>query len=153
MASVYTAQTIRNNNPIVAPNQAGIVYVSKGRYTVSAAIVQNDIFKLCVLPAGCVPLGFMLGCTDLDEATSLVWDVGLWDGTTGLTANTELLDASDCGQAAGVAVQNSLNFLTNITKATTDRYIAAKCVTAPGTSATEGYIWGILYYQYAEYDF
>ena len=153
MASVYTAQTIRSNNPIVAPNQAGIVYVSKGRYTVSAAIVQNDIFKLCVLPAGCVPLGFTLGCTDLDQATSLVWDVGLWDGTTGLTANTELLDASTCGQAAGVGVQNSLNFLTNITKATTDRYIAAKCVTAPGTSETSGYIWGILYYHYAEYGF
>jgi len=153
MASVLTAQTIRNDNPIVAPNQAGVVYASKGRYTVSAALVKNDIVKLNVLPAGCVPLDYVLLCSDLDTATAMIMTVGLWDGTTGLTANTELISLTDIGQTGGVARMEDMNGFTNITKATTDRYIAAKVTTAPGTGATSGYIWGVLYYQYAEYGF
>jgi hypothetical protein len=154
MASVYTAQTIRSNNPIVAPNQAGIVYVSKGRYTVSAAFVINDIVKLNVLPAGCVPLDFLLGCTDLDGATTMTVSVGLWDGTTGLTASTNFITESDVAQAGGIARATVLDFLTTIQKATTDRYIALKVVAAPtGTAVTSGYIWGILTYEYAQYGF
>lgn len=153
MASVLTAQTISNLNPIVAPNQLGIGYVTKGRYTVSAALVKNDIIKLCVLPDGCVPLDFVLGSTDLDTSTALVMSVGLFDGTTGLVTDTELISLSDVGQAGGIARMNSLNGLTNIAKATTDRYIAAKVTTAPGTGATSGYLWGILWYEYAQYGF
>jgi len=153
MASVLTAQTISNLNPIVAPNQLGIGYVTKGRYTVSAALVINDIIKLCVLPDGCVPLDFVLGSTDLDTGTALVMSVGLFDGTTGLVTDTELISLSDVGQAGGIARMNSINGLTNITKATSDRYIAAKVTTAPGTGVTSGYLWGVLWYEYAQYGF
>ena len=152
MASVFTAQTINIYNPIVVPNQVGICYVNKGIYTVSAALIINDIVKLNILPAGCVPVDFSLIATDLDSATTMTVSVGLWDGTTGLVASSEFIVESAVAQAGGVARMASLNALLTIVKATTDQYIALKVIAAPtSTAITTGYFKGILFYQYAEY--
>ena len=61
----------------------GEVKFARATVTISAALLDDDLINLFRMPPNHVPLGFVLGSTDLDTgATALRMDFGYTDGTT-----------------------------------------------------------------------
>lgn len=91
--------------PAVSPNEAGKVFCSDGTVAVTAAqIALNAVVGLCVLPAGCIPLDFILVESDLDTGTALVQSVGVKDpAADDLIASTNFITASTVGRSGGSA--------------------------------------------------
>lgn len=103
---MYTkAANVDVYRPSVFPDEAGKVLVSDGTIEVTAAqIALNAVVGLCVLPAGCVPLDFILVEDDLDTGTALVQTVGVKDpAADDLVASTNFITSTTIGRAGGMA--------------------------------------------------
>lgn len=141
MATTYTAAAASGQRPAVTVTGAGQVTVNSGVYEIGAAIVINDVFKLCRLPAGHVPVDLNGMCDDLDSATAAVFDVGILDLDYGSGTDTSDPDAFASGlttaQAGGVFRMTAKAAL-DLAPVDYDRFVTIKFTTAPGTSATTG---------------
>lgn len=118
---------------------AGKVVVHEGEYDVTVAGAElgadGDTIDLCVLPAGHVPVDFLLAADDLDGATALVLDVGLRNADGAGTDDPDaFIDGSTVGQAGGIARAGVVAFA-DIAPADVDRFVYVTAVTAAGTDA------------------
>ena len=95
MASLFVADNAGTGKQ--ARGGVGIVSVTS-KYTLTGALVVNDVIQMAKIPAGAVIQEVVLSCTDLDTASSpaIVLEVGD-DGDT-----DRFIGASTVGQAGGV---------------------------------------------------
>lgn len=133
-------------NPVVGIHSAGEVHVSEGQYPLAAALVDDNVVKLCKIPPGCVPIDARLEADDLDSdgSPALVGSLMLMEpGAAAPLANSELIKDSTLGQAAGVA---RMDLLVAAVRAVVEapveneRFVVYHVTTAPATGATSGRI-------------
>lgn len=112
-----------------------------GTYTVAAALVQGDVFKMVPVPKGATVIGGWLKTTDLDTGSpALVLDVGTDDvGVPAGTADPDaFIDGATVGQAGGYAAFNAAAGAGFVFAA--DGTVDVLVATGPGTGATSGTI-------------
>lgn len=144
---MYTkADAVSGARPPVCPDEAGKVIVADSSIEVTADQIALDaLVGLMFLPAGTVPLDFLLIEDDLDTGTALVQAVGVLNSTEdGLVASTNFITGATIGRAGGslraTAMPDAL-----IAPSTSDRVIAVKTTTggvlaakAQGTITSNG---------------
>jgi hypothetical protein len=155
MATVFTGIQAQAVNPVPSIHSAGEVHVAEGKYDAPDSIVIDDIIKLHKIPAGCIPIDCRLEMDDLDDATSMVVSLGLMElGASDLLTNSELIKASDLGQAGGVARMDQLDTARRaVLEVAVDvqRFVALHVTTAAGTAAA-GRIKSSVLYRAKEYN-
>lgn len=145
MAAVLQSKQIVANQPAVTGGGAHDLVALVGDYTLSAALVVNDLIEFVELPPGYVPVDVILDCPDLDTGTAAVVQVGLMAGDVGdttlasRTTGAEFIAASTVGQAGGIA-RMAVTAGSRVAPSTSRRSIGLKVATAPTTSATSGTI-------------
>ena len=128
---MYTkSDAVVGHRPPVFPAEAGKVIVADASIEVTATQIAADaLVGLVTLPAGCVPLDFILIEDDLDTGTALVQDVGVLNSTEDdLVALTNMLTGSTIGRAGGYARAEALPDALVVPNAA-DRVIALKTTT------------------------
>lgn len=118
---------------ILAPTPADICLSCDKRNVVAptAAPTANDTQELAVLPAGCVPVDYLIAVPDLDTGSTVTFSLGFLNtGKTDLsTAAAEggavLASAKTTAQAGGVLTPES-EVLLKVTPVDYDRYLAVK---------------------------
>ena len=128
---MYTkSEAVTGSRPPVFPAESGKVIVADASVEVTAAQIAVDaLVGLMVLPAGTVPLDFILIEDDLDTGTALVQDVGVLNALeTDLVASTNLLTGTTIGRAGGAARAAAMPDAL-IAPNTADRVIAVKTTT------------------------
>ena len=152
--TVYSTNLISTRVPPVAPAQAGIVHCAYGETdNISAALAADDIIKLAVLPARCLPVDLIVDSDDLDSnaTPTLVMSAGILN-SAGDDLETELLiSGSDVGQAGGIARMDSGLAYTNVVS-DSDRTVAIKVGTGAATANT-GKIRACFMYRAVEYGY
>lgn len=97
----------------------------------TAAPTANDTQELAVLPAGCVPVGYLVNVPDLDTGATFTFSLGFLNtGKTDLsTAAAEggavLASAKTTAQAGGLLVPEATSLLA-VQPVNYDRYFAVK---------------------------
>lgn len=131
MASTYTATNAGSGKQ--ARGGVGIVSATS-KYTLTGALVQDDVIQMLKIPAGAVIQEVILSCTDLDTASSpaIVLEVGDGDDPN------RFIDASTIGQAGGLD-RLGTHGGHGYQYAAADT-IDVKVPTAPATGATTGTI-------------
>ena len=154
--SYKESENVKSGRPPASPHSAGEVYVSAGQYEVSALLAADDLIGLAVLPAGCMPVDFMLATADLEDSSAtpaITLTVGILnDDEDDIVANSNFITTDTVGQAGGVQRANLATFLASIdVDEDDDRIIVAKVVTA-ATDPKGGTVYGNLLYRASEYD-
>lgn len=133
MASTFKSNLVKSNRRagVGVGSQEIVIFAT---YSVTAALVVNDVIEMVPVPAGAIITGVTLGATDLDTGGSpaIVLDVG--DGTT----VDRLIAAATVGQAGGSTSTLPAGAF-GYTYAAADT-INVKVKTAPATGATSGTI-------------
>lgn len=137
---MYTkSEAISGARPPVVPAKAGTLIVADASIEVTVAqIALNALVGLMILPAGCVPIDFLLIEDDLDTGTTLVQAVGVLNGNENdLAANTNFITGATTGQAGGCLAATAMPDAL-IAPAAADRVIAVKTTIGafPGVRAT-----------------
>jgi len=153
--AILTGPKAYGSNPVASPHSAGEVYVSDGYYDLAAALVVDNIVKLCRIPANCVPIDCMLDMDDLDSVAGLVGDLALMEeGGADVIADSQMILGSTLGQAAGVARMDHLTAAKRaVIKKAVDkpRLVVYKVTTAPATGEITGRIYAAVFVRAAEY--
>ena len=148
-----------------APIPMGMEVVSQFEEVAVATtdIDLNDIIHMCILPANCVPVGYVLQSTDLDSAgPTITLDFGIIttsagvDGTAISTAandgGDEWIDGSTLAQAGGIALHTASAALYSVLKdvrpVNYDRKVAL-VVSAAATTPASGTVGVELFYRAA----
>jgi len=141
MAFTNSNDYLDGRKPVVFPSGSEVVAVRFPISLVAADLDVNDIGRVGILPAGCVPVGLLVDSDDLDTGTpAVVLSVGLLNaGETDLsTADADGGAAWGTGLTvaqAGGQVQATSKALSRVTPTQTDRMIGLKVTTAPATKA------------------
>lgn len=133
MATTYTATKARNGNSTYYSAEAGDKLAVYSKYSITAALVINDVIQMCRVPAGARITNVILKTADLDSggSPSITLDVG----DTGDT--DRLIAAATIGQAGGTSsalVSSTGQFY----QYTAETIISVLVHAAPATSATTG---------------
>ena len=157
MAEILVGIQAQDVNPPASIHSAGEVHVSEGKYDLAAALVVDDIVKLCKIPAGCIPIDARLEMDELDSgADALVGSLALMEpGGADIIADSELILANTLGQAAGVARMDNLDTARRLVlevAVDNQRFLVYKVTTAPGTGATSGRIKASILFRGKEYN-
>lgn len=112
----------------------------KARITLTAGqVVNTNVLSLCVLPADCVPVGYVLNSGDLDSngAPAITLNLGILNDAETAIA-TSLLAASTIGQAGGIALhtasRTTYDAVSAITSTDKDRMVGVIVGTNPATA-------------------
>lgn len=131
-ATTYTsAQAATAVNPRTCDNA---VCSTTGTYTISAALVINDVIRMVKVPAGATILEVILSSDDNDTAgPALVYGVGDSGSTT------RFISTCLAGQVAGNLVVCRTNTVAGVGYLeAAEEYISVNVTTAPTTSTTTG---------------
>ena len=137
MATTYTA----DNAAAGKQARAGVGLQSvSSKYTMTAALVINDVIKMCKVPAGAVIQDIILSTSDLDTASSPAVTLSVGDGSD----TDRFLSASTIGQAGGIArlTPHLGHGYQYAAEDTIDILVAA----APTTSVTDGTLMLTVFY-------
>lgn len=144
---MYTkSEAVAGSRPPVFPAESGKVIVADASIEVTAAQIAADaLVGLMTLPAGCVPLDFILIADALGTGTAFLQSVGVLNALeTDLVASTNLLTGATIGRAGGGARADALPDAL-VAPAVTDRVVAVKTTTggvlavkATGTITSSG---------------
>jgi len=93
------ASSASGSRPSKTVTGVGQVTLNNGTINLTAVLVTADTIALCKLPAGHVPVDFMLNSDDLDSGATLVMEVGVIGGAD----SGVLVAANTLGQAGGMA--------------------------------------------------
>jgi len=152
--SYLKSENVKSGRPASIPHSAGEVHVSSGQYSAPDSLAADDLIGLAVLPAGCIPVDFMLAADDLDthETPTITLTVGILNGDEDdLVANSDFITASTIAQGGGVARADVLEFLDDIAvDDDDDRIIAVKVANVAATKAA-GKVYGNLLYRAVEF--
>jgi hypothetical protein len=115
------------------------VLAVRATYSLAAALAAGDIVQMMPLPAGFVPVDFILDSDDLDTngTPTIAFDVGLID--TNGNVGQEVFAATPVAQAGGV-VRPTAKTAFRVAPSDSDRMIAIKVATGPATGTTSGII-------------
>lgn len=103
-------------------------------YTLTAALVINDVIQMVKVPAGATIIDVLVSAPDLDTGSSPAIVLAVGDGTT----PARFISGSTIAQAGGIA---KLGVVAGVLyQYTADDTIDIKVITAPATGATEGTI-------------
>jgi hypothetical protein len=144
--AAYTAPAAAQNRPASTVTGAGQVDINHGVFSLSANLAASDTIRLCRLPAGHVPVDFILDSDDVDSGGSptIAFNVGIED-TIGATTNlTAFLAATNVGQAGGLA-RITTAASRRIAPVDYDRYVTLTVSTGPATGVATGKITGTLF--------
>lgn len=141
MAFTNSNDYLDGRKPVVFLSGSEVVAVRFPISLVAADLDVNDIGRVGILPAGCVPVGLLVDSDDLDSGVAaVVLSVGVLNA-----AETDLSTAEADGGAAwgtgltvaqsGGQVQVTSKALSRVTPTQTDRMIGLKVTTAPATKA------------------
>jgi hypothetical protein len=125
--SYCEAWNVTSYRPPATPQAAGVQYVSDGKLDLTPdQMLEGDVIGLCVLPADCIPIDFMLVCDDLDESTNLKVSVGVLNEDKDDLDEEDhdlLIEESTVAQAGGTAQMEGVVITT---PEPVDRIIAAR---------------------------
>lgn len=143
MASTLNSVQAAAKQPPVTGSRAGMPVTVRFEYSLSAALVVNDIIYMGDLPAGHLPVDLMVDSDDLDSGTAIVLQAGILNaGKTDIDATAsggaEWLGSSTVGQAGGMARMSGKAMSRVVVDDTNDRPMGIKVSTAPATGATSG---------------
>lgn len=138
------AAAAESRRPSVTVTGVGQATVNHGVYALAAALAVNDTVALCKLPAGHVPVDFVLDTDELDTgADAIVLDIGIYEEDLTVVDIDALIAASTIGQAGGVARMAAVAGR-RLAPSNADRLVVATVSTGPGTGAATGTIQGTL---------
>jgi hypothetical protein len=101
--ATYDAAQFFTDQQLPFCTNPGEVKFARATVAVTAALIADDLVNLFRLPPGHIPLGFVLGATDLDSGgTALTFDLGYTDGTT--TDRDAYANESTLGSAENVQI-------------------------------------------------
>ena len=157
MALAYSSDVVANKAlyPPAKPQSGGEVMCQRFKVTLDDEHALNDLIGLGVLPEYCLPVGLDMYLDDLDGATALVWDVGIYNtDEDDLVSGSLLIDGATVGQSAGVQGVNDYEGIhepatwlaeTDAPGIAAEKTVVMKIMTAAATPAA-GDIYGVLYY-------
>jgi hypothetical protein len=136
-----TNDYLTGRNPAPFPAGGEVVAVRATLEFGTGDLDQNDVAAMMILPAGCVPVDFLVDGTDIDSSTAaVIFDLGILN-TGGTDISTEAADGGGkLGSTTAVATAFSqrlthyLNAINGVAKSDSDRKIALKVATAPTTA-------------------
>lgn len=152
MAANLLSLNVHKSRPPVMPDEAGKLLVSDGTIeTTVAATAINSTIGLCVLPARCIPIDFILVSDELDTGSDLItMSVAILDSAgTDVVALTDFLTESTIGQGGGSARATAFPAEV-ITPQDADRIVGVKVIAGANAGAI-GTLRGILTYRSEEY--
>ena len=123
--AIVKSNTVTNMTPAVQPNDGATITVIETVTLTAAQIVALNVVELAVLPAGCVPISYVLAADDLDSGTSNTIDLGIINaGETAVSAATadgaaKWVAASTLSQAGGILLSTATKAAYDIVKAVT----------------------------------
>lgn len=137
----YIADAANARRPSATVTGFGQGTVNHGIFTVDTALAAADTVALCKLPAGHVPVDFILDTDDLD--TDGVPTITMKAGIIGGADDGALIATSTVGQAGGLA---RLDVVAGrrLAPADVDRLIGLTVVAGAATGAVGGVITGTL---------
>ena len=140
MATNFLSAAAGGARPANTVTGAGQLTVNEGKYSLLAALVINDTIGLCKLPAGHVPVDFILDSDDLDtNGTPLITlSAGIVGGDTDAFFST-----NDVAKAGGIARMDALAGR-RLAPTNTERVVGLLVVAAPATGTASGVIKGTL---------
>ena len=128
--------------PVPSADKATDLVPIIGDFTVPAGLIVNDVVEMCPLPAGYVPVDYVLACEDTDSnGTPLIGlDVGVISGTFGVVDNTRTCGnegaAADTVARAGGVTRMVKKDLALLAPTTADRGFGVKVQVAAATLVT-----------------
>ncbi|MFA6039890.1 MAG: hypothetical protein WC733_00120 [Methylophilus sp.] len=146
MATIKTANA-SGRKPAPIPVAQEVVSIYEEKALLVGEVVNGNIVQLAILPAGCVPVGYVLGSTDVDTngTPTATLDFGILDSAgTAISIATadggdEWIDGSTLPQAGGIALHTASKALYDVLKdvqvSDEDRIVAVKFATAVATAA------------------
>lgn len=136
----YKSEAAESRRPSVTVTGAGQATINHGVFTVATALALNDTVALCKLPAGHIPVDFVMDVDDLDTdgTPAIVVDVGVIGGDV-----DALISGSTVGQAGGVARMDQVAGR-RLTPSDSDQLVGITVTTAPATGATSVQLGGTL---------
>lgn len=142
------SENVNGGRPAVSPAEAGLVHVSDGTLEITAAQnVDEAVFALCLLPAGCIPIDFTVISDDLDSGSAAIVVQGGGIAADGGSVNKKMIVDSTVAQGGGVARATAFPI---VAPETIDTLFGVHITTAAGTPAG-GTLRGILTYRAEEY--
>lgn len=158
--AILKTEHAKGVRPMPAP-EGGEVIAARLNYDLAAALAVNDTIVLGFLPAGCVPVDFMLDTDDLDTngAPTIVVQAGIL--TTALTGIDTTKSGGTAGgwigsattaQAGGIARATDKSITRVPVDDVNDLPVGLLISTGPATGATTGKIAGTLTYRNAQYN-
>ena len=160
MALAFSSDVVSNRAlyPPASPAQAGQVMAQRFKATVTDQLALNDLIGLAVIPEFCLPVGLDMYLDDLDDATALIWSVGILNtDADDLVTGSELIAAATVGRTAGVQGVNDYDGIhepatwlaaTGAPGIAAQKTLAMKVTTA-ATTPVAGDIYGVVYYMTA----
>lgn len=141
------ANAAEDRRPSVTVTGAGQATLNQGTIILVAALALNDTVALMKLPAGHIPVDFILDCDELDTGVdAIVMDVGIIGGDV-----DALISGSDVGQAGGIARMDQ-SAGRRLAPLDVDQLVGVTVTTAPGTGATDVVMTGTLISRVANID-
>lgn len=133
-------------NPAPVPVAQEVVSVYEDIALTAGQVVNQNVIQLCILPANCVPVSYVLQSTDLDTGTpTITFDLGVLNdagaaiSTAAADGGDEWLDGSTLPQAGGIALSTAsattFGVLKDVTPVNEDRIIAVLIASAVATPA------------------
>lgn len=113
----------------------------------AAQIEAGNVFDMLILPADCIPVGYVLTATDMDSngTPALTLDLGILnDAETAISTDAadggdEWIDGSTVGQAGGIALHTASKALYDVVKSVQasdeDRHVAVVVSVDAATAA------------------
>lgn len=136
------ATQVVNRVPVPSADAATDLIPIVGDFTVPAGLAINDVVEMVPIPAGYVPVDYVLACEDTDSngAPAIALDVGVLSGSYGVkddarTCGSEGAAADQVARAGGVTrmVKKDLALLA---PTTADRGFGVKVQAAAATLVT-----------------
>mgnify|MGYP000279349329 CR=1 FL=1 len=137
----YLADAAQARRPSMTVTGVGQATVNRGKFTVATALSAADTVGLCKLPAGHVPVDFILDSEDLDTNGSPT--ITLKAGILGGGDDGAFFAADAVGQGGGIK-RLDLAGGVNIIAADVDRVVGITVVAGAATGATGVEIGGTL---------
>lgn len=105
------------NGVVKAPSPSGqeVISLKVSVSLLAAQVAINNVVQLAILPADCVPVGYVVGASDLDTnaAPAVTFDLGVLDAAgTAISADAadggaKWLAASTLAQGGGIALHTA----------------------------------------------